>query len=85
LLRDKLKNKKLSAKELSQTVELILERFGKIKDFEIYIDIILRMIHHPKVNKDIVISFEKRLSKLNPDYAETIAHNVTLALNSRRY
>jgi hypothetical protein len=82
-LREKLKNKKLSSEQLQETLNLVLENYGEIKKFEDYIEIILRMVHHPHVNKDIIIRFEKELSKLNPEFASSIGKNITLGLNSR--
>lgn len=82
-LRDRLKNKKLTAKELKETLDLVIKDYGVINDFAIYVDIILRMTHHPAANKDIVISFDRELSKLNPKYAVSIGNNVTNGLDSR--
>ncbi|MFT5660767.1 MAG: hypothetical protein ACI9TV_001409 [Sulfurimonas sp.] len=82
-LRDTLKDKKLSITQLQETMDLIIKEYGDIDDYSLYADIILRMTHHPSANKEIIISFDRELSKLNPHYASSISHSVTNGLSSR--
>lgn len=82
-LRDRLKNKDLSLKGLNETVDLILKDYGVIKDFDIYLDIIFRLAHHSATDKDVVLRFDRELSKLNPEFATSISNNILNALNSR--
>lgn len=83
-LRDIIKNKKISSKKLQETLDLVIKDYGVIKDFDIYTDIILRITRHPSTTKDIILSFDRELSKLNPKYKSLISNNVTNGLNSRR-
>jgi len=74
-------NKQTPTKDLQNTLDLILRDHGEIHDFNIYLDILYRMTLHPNTNKDIIVSFDKELSKLNPTYKEEISKSVTDALN----
>ena len=82
-LRDRLKDKKLSSTHLQETMNLIIKEYGIIEDFAMYADITLRMTHHPSANKEIILEFDRELSKLNPHYAQSISHSVTNGLSSR--
>lgn len=82
-LRDRLKNKKLKSDELKEILDLVIADHGVINDFKVYSEIILRMTLHPAANKDIVISFDRELSKLNPTYASLISDQVTKGLSAR--
>ena len=82
-LRNQLKDKKLTSSELKKILDTVLQEYGTIDDFDIYIDIILRMTHHPQVNKEIILGFDKELSRLNPKYKSEIGKNVTTGLSSR--
>ena len=74
-------NKQTPTKDLQNTLDLILRDHGEIHDFNIYLDILYRMTLHPNTNKDIIVSFDKELSKLNPNYKAEISKSVTDALN----
>lgn len=78
-----IKNKKTSTDDLKNTLNLILRDHGEIHDFNIYLDILYRMALHPNINKDIIVSFEAELSKLNPAYKEEISKSVMDALSIR--
>lgn len=78
-----LQNAKTSSKELKETLNLILKDYGIIDDFLIYKEIILSIIIHPNTNKNIILDFDRALSKLNPTYKQEISKSVTNALNSR--
>jgi hypothetical protein len=92
-LRAIIKNKKSSAKELKNALDLIIKHHGKIHeklgvrthpDFDIYMDILFTICRHPNTNKDIVIKFDKELGRLNPEYKKDINEAITKGLNSRR-
>ncbi len=78
-----LQDKSISSSELQKTSEEILQDHGSISEFAIYRDIVLRITLHPKTNKNIILSFDKELSRLNPAYKKEISRAVTDALNSR--
>jgi len=82
-LCERLKDKKLSTQNLKDTLNLVIEEYGVIENIDIYVDIILKMTRHPSVTKDIILSFEKDLSKLNPKHASLISKNVMKGLNLR--
>ena len=82
-LRDKMKDKNLSSKELKDILDAVLQEYGIIEDFTIYMDIIVRMTRHKATNKDIIIAFDKELSRLNPKFAVTISNSVTNGLSLR--
>jgi len=83
VLIKRLKDKKLSTQELKNTVNAVLKDYGVIDNFDAYVDIIYRITSHPHANKDIILSFEKSLSKLNPNYASLISKNIMDALKLR--
>jgi hypothetical protein len=78
-----IKNKQTSTDDLKNTLDLILRDHGEIHDFNSYLDILYRITLHPNTNKDIIINFDKELSKRNPNYKEEISKSVTDALNFR--
>ncbi len=80
-----LKDKFLSSKELKQVIELILKDYSKINEFSLYEAIILHITLHPNTNKNIIIYFDKELSKSNPLYKKQISQALNNALNSRNF
>jgi hypothetical protein len=91
-LRKIIKNKKSSAKQLEEALELILKYYGDIHpklgirthpDFDNYMDVIIRLCRHPRATSKMVVSFDKELRKKNPDYEKDINDAITKGLNSR--
>ena len=82
-LCERLKDKKLSTQNLKDTLDLVIEEYGVIESIDIYVDIILKMTSHSSATKDIILSVEKDLSKLNPKYASLISKNVMRGLDLR--
>ena len=87
-----IKNKKSSAKELEAALSLILKHYGSIHpklgirvhpDFDKYMEVIIRLCHHPRVTSKMVVSFDKELRKKNPEYEKDINDAITKGLNSR--
>lgn len=87
-----LKNKKSDAKKLSEALELIIKHHGSVHqklgirphpDFNIYMDILFTICRHKNTNKDIIIKFDRELTKLNPQYKQEINESITRGLNSR--
>lgn len=88
-----IKNKKSTAEELAEALDLIIKHHGTVHtklgvrphpDFDIYADILFTMCRHRNVNKDLVVKFDRELEKLNPEYKQDINDAMTKGLNSRR-
>ena len=80
-----IKSKKSTTDELKTSTELVISKFGKIKEFNKYGDIIMALCRHPNVNKNIITKFDKELSKLNPDHKREINLYLEKGLNSRGF
>lgn len=87
-----IKNKKTDTQKLSESLSLIIEYYGTINkklatrahpDFAIYGDILFNICRHPNTNKDIILTFDKELQKLNPEYKKEINEAITKGLYSR--
>ena len=87
-----IKSKKTTSKELGEALDLVLKYHGNIHkklgirshpDFDIYMEILMRICRHPNTNKDIIIGFDKELERLNPQYKVEINDSITKGLNSR--
>ncbi|MBL0709362.1 MAG: hypothetical protein JJW00_09955 [Sulfurimonas sp.] len=92
-LKNIIKNKNSTASELKSALDLVLKHHGTIKDkigerthedFDIYMNILFTICRHPNTNKDILLNFERSLTKLNPKYKKDIGEATTRGLNSRR-
>ncbi|MEA1892403.1 MAG: hypothetical protein U9N33_06790 [Campylobacterota bacterium] len=88
-----IKKKDTPTQELQETMDLIIKYHGKIHaklgirvhpDFDIYMDILFTICRHPHADKNIVLKFDKELTKLNPTYTKEINDAITKGLNSRR-
>lgn len=91
-LRAIIKNKKTTSEELKEALDLVLKYHGNIHkklgirthpDFDIYMEMLIIICRHPNTNKNIIINFDKELSKLNPQYKAEINDAITKGLNSR--
>lgn len=87
-----IEHKKTTSTELQEALDLVLKYYGVIPkkvgvlnhhDFQIYTDILLSICIHPNTNKKIILSFDKELERLNPDYKVEINEAITRGLNSR--
>jgi len=87
-----IKNRDTTAKELKNTLDLIIQYHGTIHpklglrphpDFDIYGEILLRICRHPNTNKNIILDFDKALESRNEDYKKDINDFITKGLNSR--
>lgn len=92
-LLDILKDKDSSRDILAQTLDLIIKHHGKIEkklgiklhtDFDIYEQIIYTLCKHPHTNKNLILSFDRELGKINPEYKQEIGDAIVKGLNSRR-
>ena len=91
-LRDIIKNKKSTTKELKEALELVIKHHGTIHkklglrahpESDIYMDIIFTICRHPNTNKNIIVQFDKDLERKNPEYKKEINDALTKGLNSR--
>ena len=91
-LRAIIKNKKTTSTELKEALDLVLKYHGNIHkklgvrvhpDFDIYMEMLITICRHPNTNKNIIVDFDKTLSKLNPQYKAEINDAITKGLNSR--
>jgi hypothetical protein len=91
-LLDIIKNNATTDKELLSAAELILKHYGTIKakhgvapdkDFKRYAEAIFAISRHPNTNKDIVIMFDRELSKRNPSYQREIDEMFNRGLSAR--
>ena len=78
-----IKNKKSTSGELQEALDLVLKDYGVIDNLDLYIDMLFIICLHPNTNKNIIISFNKELVRLNPKYKLEINGAITKGLNSR--
>ncbi len=91
-LRQIVKNRESTTQELKEALDLVLKYHGKIHkklgirshpESHSYMDIVFSLCRHPNANKDIIISFDKELERINPEYKKDINDAITRGLNSR--
>ncbi len=91
-LRTIVKNRKSTVDELKEALDLVLKYHGTIPkklglrahpESQIYMDILFSVCRHPNANKDIIVSFDKELGRLNPDYKKDLNDAMMRGLNSR--
>ena len=89
-----IKNKKSTAKELGDALDLVMKYHGTIHpklgmrphpDFDVYGEMLLRICRHPQTNKDIILKFNRELEKRNEGYKREINDFITKGLNSRGF
>ena len=93
-LRAIIRNKKSTSAELKEALDLILKYHGTIHvklglrahpDFDMYMDVILHICRHPNTSKELILMFDRELSKKNPEYKVEINDSLTKGLNSRGF
>ncbi len=93
-LVDIIKNRRSNADTLAETLELVIKHHGKVHkklglrphpDFDTYIDILFTICRHPNANKDMIITFDRELERLNPEYKKEINEAIAKGLNSRGF
>ena len=91
-LRTIVKNRKSTAQELKDALDLVLKYHGTIHkklglrphpESQVYMDILFSICRHPNANKDIIVNFDKELGRLNPDYKKDLHDAMMRGLNSR--
>ena len=87
-----LKNKDATHDALEKAIESIVEYYGEIepkvagrqsKDFDRYMELIFIICKHPNTDKKLVLSFERDLARINPQYKRDLDHAVTKGLSFR--
>jgi len=87
-----LKNKDATHDALQKAIESIVEYYGEIepkvagrqsKDFDRYMELIFIICKHPNTDKKLVLSFERDLARINPQYKRDLDHAVTKGLSFR--
>lgn len=87
-----IKNRRSSADTLSEALELVIKHHGKVHkklglrphpDFDTYMDILFTICRHPNANKEMIITFDRELERLNPEYKQEINEAIAKGLNSR--
>jgi len=91
-LRDIVKNKKSTAEELKEALELVIKYHGTMHkklglrphpESDIYMDILFKAARHPNIDKNTIVKFNSELEKLNPEYKKEINDALMRGLNSR--
>ncbi|MCW8838977.1 MAG: hypothetical protein OQJ77_06920 [Thiovulaceae bacterium] len=92
-LRHIIRNRVSTEKQLSEAVDLVIKNYGKIPGklglrlnpkFDAYMEILITLCRHPNTNKNIILKFDKELTRLNPEYKSEINDAITKGLNSRK-
>jgi len=93
-LRAIIKDKESDKYLLKEALELIIKYHGTIPNklglranpaYEIYQDILFTICRHPHTNKNLILYFDKYLSKLNPEYKSDLNDTLMRGLNSRGF
>jgi hypothetical protein len=91
-LVDILKKNTSTIAQLQNAADLILKHYGTIKpkrgispdkDFKRYAEVIFAISSHPNTNKELVIMFDRELSKRNPGYQREIDEMLNRGLSAR--
>lgn len=82
-LINNIKDKTTSTQGLQESLDYIVKTYGVIEDFSNYEEILIAITLHPNTNKNLILNFDKELSKRNPEYAKRISSTVTSALKLR--
>lgn len=89
-----IRNKKSTAAELENALNLVLKYHGHIPkklglrphpEFDAYAEMILRICRHRNTDKDIIINFDKELERMNPEYVKEINDALIKGLDSRGF
>ena len=87
-----IKNKRSDSQKLSEALRLVIKQYGKVHkklglrphpDFDIYADMLFSICRHPNATKEIILEFDRELSRLNPEYKKEINEAIAKGLGSR--
>ena len=93
-LRQVIRNRLSSKKELSSALDLVMKHHGNIPNklgvrvnpqFDGYMEILMMICRHPNTSKDIILKFDKELRKKNPNYEVDINKAIAKGLESRGF
>lgn len=88
----KIKNRYSDEATLREAAELVLRHYGTIepkhgvvpnKDFRRYAEAIYAISVHPNTTKELVVMFDRELSRRNPSYAREIEEMLNRGLSAR--
>ena len=91
-LRHFIRNRISTKEQLKQALDDVLKYHGTIPKklgsranplFDDYMEILIMVCRHPNTDKNIIISFDKELSKRNPEYKIEINDSIKRGLDSR--
>lgn len=87
-----LKHKKSSAAELDEALKEMVRHYGKITpklgtrahpDFDNYMLAVVLICRHPNTTKNLILDFDRELSRRNPEYKRDINSAIQKGLNAR--
>ena len=73
-----------SNKELNHAVDMIVQRYSKITDFETYASALEKLCTHPNTDSKLILRFQKALIAVNPKEKEKIENRLKLGLAGRK-
>lgn len=73
-----------SNKELNHAVDMIVQRYSKITDFETYASALEKLCTHPNTDSKLILRFQKALIAANPKEKEKIENRLKLGLAGRK-
>ncbi len=73
-----------SNKELNHAVDVIIKRFCKITNFEMYASALEKLCTHPNTDSKLILRFQKALITANPKEKEKIENRLKLGLAGRK-
>ncbi len=91
-LSDSIKNNASLDTDLRKSIELILKYYGVIKpkhglspnkDFKRYAEVIFAITTHHNTNKELVLMFDRELTRKNPSYKREIEEMLNRGLSAR--
>ena len=91
-LRHIIRNRLSTKEQLKQALDDVLKYHGNIPKklgtrvnprFDEYMEILIMICRHPHTDKDIIINFDRELTKRNPEYQQEISEAIKRGLDSR--
>jgi hypothetical protein len=90
-LRAIIKDRNSSSQELKKALDTIIKYYGTVSgsgkssksNFDVYMGIVFNICRHPNTTKNIILDFDKELTRINPKYKSEINDAITKGLNSR--
>ena len=70
--------------ELNRAVDIIIDNYCHITDFEVYGSLLEKLCTHPHTDSKVILRFQKALITANPKYEEQIEKRLKLGLAGRK-